>query len=285
MADRSQAVAENSAGDFFVDHTCIDCDTCRQVAPSVFADAGDHSYVRRQPTTEVERREALRAVLCCPTNSIGSRESAKEAVPDFPLAIEDNVYYCGFNSEKSFGGNSYFIRHSGGNWLIDAPRWLPHLVKRFEELAGIAYVFFTHQDDIADGDRYAERFGAKRIVHEADRRAVPAAEIVLVGEEPRRFADDILAIPTPGHTAGHLALHYRDRFLFTGDHVWWNEECQGLSASRDYCWHSWGRQIESMERLLDYRFEWVLPGHGRRAHLKDGEMRRQMEILISRMRS
>jgi glyoxylase-like metal-dependent hydrolase (beta-lactamase superfamily II)/ferredoxin len=310
MAERAKSADENVAGEFFVDRTCIDCDTCRQVAPSVFADAGDHSFVRKQPESETERREALRAVLCCPTNSIGCTGSAKDAVADFPLAIEGDggpgrspetkanspeepynicfrrnwaVFFCGFNAEESYGGNSYFIRHPGGNWLIDSPRWLPHLVKRFTDLGGMAHVFFTHQDDIADGNRYAEHFGAKRVVHRGDRGSVPKAEIVL--DAPRTFVNDLQAIPTPGHTAGHQALLYRDRFLFTGDHVWWNEERKQLSASRQYCWHSWDEQIESMARLLDYRFSWILPGHGRRIFLPADQMRQSIAELVERMRT
>jgi hypothetical protein len=39
-----------------------------------------------------------------------------------------------------------------------------------------------------------------------------------------------------------------------------------------------------MERLLDYRFEWVLPGHGYRLHLEADAMRRELEALIGRMK-
>ena len=37
--------AENVPGDFYVDSSCIDCDLCRQIAPEVFAAAGDQSYL------------------------------------------------------------------------------------------------------------------------------------------------------------------------------------------------------------------------------------------------
>ena len=33
-------------------------------------------------------------------------------------------------------------------------------------------------------------------------------------------------------------------------------------------------------RLKDYRFEWVLPGHGERAHFPADEMRLQMQRLM-----
>ena len=38
-----------------------------------------------------------------------------------------------------------------------------------------------------------------------------------------------------------------------------------------------------MARLLDHRFDWVLPGHGERIHLPADEMRRQLADLVERM--
>jgi hypothetical protein len=40
-----------------------------------------------------------------------------------------------------------------------------------------------------------------------------------------------------------------------------------------------------MAKLLDYRFEWVLPGHGQRVQLAPEEMRRQLAALVQRMRT
>jgi ferredoxin len=42
-------VPENVPGDFFVDSTCIDCDACRQIAPAVFGEAAETSFVKAQP--------------------------------------------------------------------------------------------------------------------------------------------------------------------------------------------------------------------------------------------
>ena len=39
MANPKKRVPENVPGDFFVDSTCIDCDACRQIAPTVFGEA------------------------------------------------------------------------------------------------------------------------------------------------------------------------------------------------------------------------------------------------------
>jgi glyoxylase-like metal-dependent hydrolase (beta-lactamase superfamily II)/ferredoxin len=287
MADPKRRLAENVLGEFFVDATCIDCDTCRQLAPAIFREAGAFSAVYRQPDQPDLRRDALRALLACPTGSIGTtgRNEARDVKADFPLVVEPPVYYCGFNSSKSFGGNSYFIRHPQGNWLIDAPRFLPQLVERFAEWGGLTSIFLTHRDDVADAHKYAARFGSRRIIHHAELASQPDAELVLHGTEPIPLGDDFLAIPTPGHTAGHCVLVYARRFLFSGDHLWWNREHERLGASRAYCWGSWTEQTTSMKRLLDFPFEWVLPGHGQRVQLPRDPMHHQLRQLIERMQS
>src|SRR5258708_9119603 len=129
MADRRRVVAENVPGDFFVDETCIDCDACRQLAPEVFSDAGDHSFVHAQPVTAVAERKALRALLACPTGSIGTLHPERTPAErgDFPMPLEGGVSYCRFKSPKSFGGNSYLFQRSPGHWLVDSPKDPPHL--------------------------------------------------------------------------------------------------------------------------------------------------------------
>jgi glyoxylase-like metal-dependent hydrolase (beta-lactamase superfamily II)/ferredoxin len=281
MAELSKRLPENVEGAFFVDSTCIDCDTCRQLAPSTFGETGDFSFVRSQPQSEEEERAAYRALVACPTGSIGAVEKsgAAAAVRDFPLELEPRLFYCGFNSRKSFGGNSYFLEHAGGNWLIDSPRFVEHLAKRFAERGGIRYVFLTHRDDVADAEKYAARFGAERIIHRLELSAQPDAERILEGFEPVELAPGFLAVPTPGHTRGHCALLAEGRFLFSGDHIWWSRNRRRLNASRDVCWYSWREQVASVRLLEGYSFEWVLPGHGERVYFPREEMARQVARL------
>src|SRR6478752_2878965 len=100
MPNAKKRVPGNAPGDFFVDSTCIDCDTCRQIAPAVFAEAVGHAVVHRQPESDSDRRFALYALVCCPTGSIGTLggDRPAEVMDDFPLPVEEPVYYCGFNS-------------------------------------------------------------------------------------------------------------------------------------------------------------------------------------------
>src|SRR5499426_3700060 len=104
MADIRKRVPEDAPGDYFVDSTCIDCDTCRQLAPAVFGEADDHAFVRSQPATPEDRRWSLRALVCCPTGSIGclGDDRPQSVMDDFPLPVEEPVFYCGFTSPKSF---------------------------------------------------------------------------------------------------------------------------------------------------------------------------------------
>jgi len=189
---------------------------------------------------------------------------------DFPLLIDPPVYYCGFNSPKSYGGNSYFVRHPAGNWLIDSPKFLPRLVAPLRGVGRHRPRLLTHSDDVADARLYAERFGARRYIHRAELHSSRNAEVVLDGEEPVGLAPGFLAIPTPGHTRGHCVLLFEKRVLFTGDHLDWDRHEKRLDASEDYCWYSWPRQTESMRRLAGFSFEWVLPGHGQRVRLPRG---------------
>lgn len=285
MADRRRGVVENVPGDFFVDETCIDCDACRQLAPEVFADAGEYSFVHAQPQTEKAGRSALRALLACPTGSIGTAhpERIRGVRADFPMPLEAGVYYCGFNSPKSFGGSSYFVERPGGNWLIDSPKFLPNLVDRFESMGGIANIFLTHRDDVAEAEKYANRFSSRRIIHRRELSSQPRAEMVIDGFDPIELAPDWLAIPTPGHTRGHMCLLLDNRFLFTGDHLWWSRAHRSLNASEGVCWYSWEEQTRSMAALAAFTFEWVLPGHGERVKQAPEEMRRQIEALTRRM--
>lgn len=283
MADPRKRLSTNVSGEFFVDSTCINCDTCRQLAPAVFGETNGYSMVERQPDSSHERRDAMRALLCCPTGSIGTKgpNNAKEVVNDFPLLLDEQVYYTGFNSAKSYGGNSYFIQRDDGNWLIDSPKYLAQLVTGIKSLGGLRYIFLTHRDDVADAKRYADEFGAQRIIHRRDLSAQPDAEIVIDGNDVIDMAEGIKIIPSPGHTAGHCLLLLNEKYLFTGDHLAWNRDTESLEAWSDYAWYSWEQQKQSIEMLRDFKFEWVLPGHGQRVCLPASVMYTKLEELIA----
>jgi glyoxylase-like metal-dependent hydrolase (beta-lactamase superfamily II)/ferredoxin len=283
MADLRNKLEGNAPGEFYVDSSCIDCDLCRQIAPGVFREERESSIVHRQPSTAAETLRAEMALVTCPTASIGTlgKRDLSAAIEALPEKIDGGVHFCGFASEASYGASSYLIVRPGGNVLVDSPRFTAPLVRRIEAMGGVRWMFLTHQDDVADHRKFRERFGCDRIMHAED--AGFPVERLVEGREPLRLADDLLILPTPGHTAGHQVLLHVDKFLFTGDHLWWDPDAARLHASRRYCWHSWSEQRRSMERLREYSFEWVLPGHGARHGATAPKMRQELEDLIVRM--
>jgi glyoxylase-like metal-dependent hydrolase (beta-lactamase superfamily II) len=160
-------------------------------------------------------------------------------------------------------------------------------MKQIERLGGVKWMFLTHRDDVADNAAFRRRFGCDRILHQSDVTAGTAdVETKVEGLQPFHLDAGLSVIPLPGHTRGSSALLYDEKVLFTGDHLWGDSETKQLDASRGVCWYSWTEQIRSMERLLEIRFEWVLPGHGdpfRAA--SSAEMRRQVEDLVARMKA
>lgn len=288
MATLQQRRSQNVTGDFYVDSTCIDCDTCRWMAPEIFGRFDEQSAVYQQPTNKLERFSALQALLSCPTSSIGTVEKPQEIKSiqqSFPLLVADNVYHCGYHSEASYGAASYFIQHHEGNILVDSPRFTPPLVKQIEAMGGIRWMYLTHRDDVADHHKYQSHFGCERILHQDDISVdTQAIEIKLTEGEPIFLTDDLLIIPVPGHTKGHTVLLYKNKFLFSGDHLAWSGYLKQLIGFRDFCFYSWSELVKSMHKLSQYQFEWVLPGHGRRYHADIETMKQELDKCLQWMK-
>eukprot|EP00798_Chlamydomonas_sp_ICE-L_P007414 gene7414-543_t len=90
--DRKKPRDGNVDGDFFVDETCINCDTCRWMAPETYSKKGDGSVVYKQPTDSHERVKAIQALLSCPTFSIHARNMACSELmtpqQSMPIAVD-----------------------------------------------------------------------------------------------------------------------------------------------------------------------------------------------------
>lgn len=288
MASIQRKLSTNVAGDFFVDDTCIDCAACRWIAPQTFDSHGDYSRVYRQPKNEEERLKGQMALLACPTGSIGTtqKEDLTNARSAFPRLLSGGVYHCGYHHRSSFGATSYLIVRPQGNILVDSPRFTKDLVKNIEKLGGIETLFLTHKDDVSDHQKFRDHFGCERILHEGDLcDAIPTVEKPLEGIEPVQLDEEVVLLPVPGHTKGSAVLLYGEKVLFSGDHLFWDNTKQQLRASRRVCWHDWGALFDSMERLADYKFEWLLPGHGWPAQRPAAAMGQEMQLLLERMKN
>lgn len=277
---------DSAPGNWYIDMACIDCGAACHVAPGLIVERNGRSVFARQPATPDEQLAAWRATLVCPTASV--RSETKQPRPDavlFPQQLTEGVWRCGFNARSSFGAHSYFVSRPDGNLLVDSPRHAKELVTWMEQAGGIAHILLSHQDDVADAGKYAERFGARVWIHQEDRHAAPYASDLIEGESERTIAPGLVALPLPGHTRGSVAYLLDDRVLFTGDSLAWSSRRDDLVAFRDACWYSWSALAASLEKLAGYSFEWVLPGHGWPGHCEAGEMQVRLRALVARMRA
>ncbi len=168
--------------------------------------------------------------------------------------------------------------------MVDSPRFSAPLVKKIESLGGIAQIFLTHRDDIADHALFAERFGVTRTMHTDDGAARFKIEQIVEGVVAVHLDNELTVVPVPGHTPGSMVLLYQNKFLFNGDHLAWSPNRKSLVAFRGACWYSWAEQTRSVEKLLGYDFEWILPGPGRTAGRTPTEMRQHLKHCDERIR-
>ena len=289
MAQKNKIRLENRSGDFFVDETCINCGTCYWISPETFQNINGKSAVTKQPTNEIEIKNTLHSILSCPTNSIGTHKSKtklKAVTDDFPRLVQDNVYHCGFHSEKSFGATSYFIHDQDHNYLIDSPQYRSSLARKFESFGGIDFQLITHKDDIADTNKYHQQFNSKRLIHIGDvGKKTNDYEIILEGTDDFEIAKDLIVIPVPGHTKGSVVFLYQEKYLFTGDHLAFSTRLNHLHGFKNHCWHSLDLLIDSMEKLLNYNFTWVLPAHGSPYYGTKQEVQKSLYQCIEYLKS
>ncbi len=73
MADKNSRFSENVLGKYYVDDSCIACDACCVEAPKFFAmnDNEGHAFVKLQPQTPEEFKDAENALAACPVEAIG----------------------------------------------------------------------------------------------------------------------------------------------------------------------------------------------------------------------
>ena len=286
MARLDLAHPQNVEGSWFVDSRCIRCDAARHWAPGLIGtDEHGRSFLTRQPEHADEVAQLWRAAVACPTQSIGTTEARRPPQPPFPFELTPGVYALGHNARSSFGAHSFFLRRDDGNLIIDSPRFTRSLAERIDDLGGVRHVLLSHRDDVADADRWAERYGADVWIHEADADAAPYATVVLTGGDPTAVAAGVTAVPAPGHTEGHVVFHVDDKWLFTGDALHWNHRRGEIDVFPEQTFQSWDVLADTMDRLTDLRVEWVFAGHGNWHNVGADAWAEQMAGLGAAMRS
>lgn len=104
VAPHKRPRVSNIAGNLFVDESCIDCDVCRWMCPSIYDRKGIKSRVFKQPESDIEKIKAYAAMISCPVGSIRLKSPdplVKEAFAALPNEIDPErlpgVYHLGFH--------------------------------------------------------------------------------------------------------------------------------------------------------------------------------------------
>jgi len=247
-------------------------------------DETGRSVIVSQPVVPEQKAAMWRAAAACPTRSIGNLEQPVEPAGIFPHPLTDGVFALGNNALSSFAAHSFLVTRPEGNLMIDSPRFTRRLAASVDDLSGVAHVLLTHRDDVADYDRWAERYAARVWIGEADADAAPLATDLTGSDDVTPIALGALSIPAPGHTMGHVVYHVDDRLLFTGDTLHWNHRREELDIFPNQTFHSWEVLADTMDRLAALNVEWVFAGHGMWHHVGVAEWTRQMTALGPAMR-
>ncbi|GAB2215250.1 hypothetical protein Droror1_Dr00019631 [Drosera rotundifolia] len=116
-----------------------------------------------------------------------------------------------------------------------------------------------HRDDIADLEKWSKRLNCERNLHSTEvQESTVGVERKLEGTGPWNLYPDIELIHTPGHTEGSVCLYHKSlKVLFTGDDLAWLGS--RLHIWETFNWFSVPLQLESVKKLLNLDFEWILP--------------------------
>ena len=285
MPRPDQTHPSNAEGPWFVDTRCIRCDAARNWAPDLIGmDTEGRSFLIAQPVGVEQEAELWRAAAACPTKSIGNRDHLQVPAGIFPYRMTDSVFALGNNAISSFAAHSFPVARPDGNLMIDSPRFNRPLAGSIDALGGISNVLLTHRDDVADADRWAERYGARVWIGESDADAAPYATDLTGVESVTVISPGAVSIPAPGHTQGHVLYHVDDRVLFTGDTLHWNHRRGEFDVFPKQTFFSWAALADTMDLIATLKVEWVFAGHGMWHEVSAEEWERQMPVLGQAMR-
>ena len=69
-------------------------------------------------------------------------------------------------------------------------------------------------DDVADTDKYWKIFKGQRMIHIDDSKDFSHYEKFFEGQDDIFINDELIAIPTPGHTKGSVCFLYKGKISF-----------------------------------------------------------------------
>lgn len=166
------------------------------------------------------------------------------------------------------GTNTYILGDDANGYLVIDPG--PENIKHIELIRDLTtdrvkWVLCTHTHiDHSPGAALISKLTGARVfgrlaehIERQDSSFIPDEQLSDGNEV--NFGDlEIHVLHTPGHASNHLCFLFAEaRMLFTGDHI-----MQGSTVVINPPDGDMSAYFNSLNKLYDYEFDWIAPGHG-----------------------
>jgi glyoxylase-like metal-dependent hydrolase (beta-lactamase superfamily II) len=192
---------------------------------------------------------------------------------------------------RSLHVRAFLLQRAEGNLLVYGTAKAADEARAIEGLGGVFrhYLNHWHEADIA-GAQALGALGAPLFCHEAERPEVARTHAVAGTFAARHMvADDVEAIPIPGHTSGATAYLWQSgvhRCLFTGDSLYLREGewVAAVLESSDRAAY-----LESLELIKGLDFDLLVPwaataGQPCHAAADKADAGRRIDAILERLR-
>ncbi|MGF1491307.1 MAG: MBL fold metallo-hydrolase [Microcoleaceae cyanobacterium] len=167
-----------------------------------------------------------------------------------PQPILENVYAFPPNRE-TLGATAYLIVGKHGNILVDSPAWDDNNSQFVSSQGGLQWLCITHRNSIGKAKAVQQATECKILIQEQEAYLLPEAKVTSFHHE-FQLDSHTTAFWTPGYSPGSSCLYstLNGGILFTGRHLLPNLDGQPIPLRTSKTFH-WGRQLRSVERIID----------------------------------
>lgn len=188
---------------------------------------------------------------------------------DKPVKLTNNINRLTSRNPSQMTGpgtNTYIIGHSSFVVVDPGPALESHIqniLRYFGHCIEAVLVTHTHKDHSPAARIIAEETGAKlfgRVIeNDGHQDTTFSSQKTIADNEILKFSENtVKAIQTPGHVANHICyLIESDQFLITGDHL-----MEGTTVVIIPPFGSMKDYMDSLQKLMEYSFKYIGPGHG-----------------------
>ncbi len=179
-----------------------------------------------------------------------SREDQQSLSVKVPQSIFGSIFAFAPNRD-TLGGTAYLIVGNNANILIDCPAWNQVNQNFLRQQGGVRSLILTHRGGIGQVSQIQQAFECQILIQEQEAYLLPGLEVTTFRAQVSLTPESQI-IWTPGHSPGSACFYYRafGGVLFSGRHLLPNQQGQPIPLRTAKTFH-WGRQLQSVQRLID----------------------------------